>query len=214
MPWTADTLDVLSQAEVKAVLVDGGAPRTSDDALSQINTAIARRLDRLCGAVVQRTVTGERHNGGSCEIWLRQGPASAFTSVVEWQGTNSTTLTAETLGTLPADAYLAEQHPTVPTLYSGRIWRRSNGWDWPFYVGHGNVVVTYSAGRYATTAAVDDRFKEAAAIMLRNFWRSIAPSAIQDGEFDIPISSFPRFAIPNAVRQLLRDEIIEIPGIG
>lgn len=207
----ADTLDVLDLDEAKTT--PGIVGNLSDARLSELVTAISRRLDRACGAVVQRTITGEAHDGGSCEIRLHH-PAYAFTSVTEYQGTTAVALTRETVGTAPSDGYYAEPHKPAPSLYSGTLIRRAGGSDFPFYWGRGNVAVTYTAGRYATTAAVDPIFKRAARIMLRNLLGGDEPGTVNLGEFDVPGGRFPTFAIPNAAKQLLWDEWREIPGVG
>jgi len=210
MPYTADTLDVLTQQEARDAVGSGGTPKTTDDQLDIANTAVSRRLDQLCGAVVRRTVTTEVQKGCCTAIWLRQGPAYSISSVIEYDGTSSQTLTAETLGTAPSAGYFAERHHLTPSLYSGRIVRRASGYDATFWP---QVAITYVAGRYADTASVDQRFKQAAAIMLKNLWRSATPSVGQVGEYLVPVSNFPTFAVPKAALELLSDEILEIPGM-
>jgi hypothetical protein len=59
----------------------------------------------------------------------------------------------------------------------------------------------------ASTSQVDERFKRAAAITLQNLWRDREPGLEPMGEFDVPRSSFPTFAVPNAAEQLLSEEI-------
>lgn len=210
MPWTTDPLDVLTEREAKAATVGDTQNVTQwDTSLSLAVTAISRLLDDKCGAIVNRAVTGERHNGGSPSILLNWRAASAIASVVEYVGTTPVTLTAETLGTAPGTGFLAEIDPRDPSLYTGRIFRRYGGLDGAFPPGRGNVVVTYTAGRYATTDAVDSRFKRGAAMMLANYWRGISVGVgsipTVDG-YDVPQAGFPTFSVPNAVKELLRDD--------
>lgn len=211
MPFTTDTLDVLTEREARDAIGGMAAPSVKDDELSRVNTAVARRLDRLVGPVVRRTVTAELQRGGTRTVWLRQAPAYAISSITEYDGATSQTLSAETLGAAsPANGYLAERHASDPTYLSGRIVRRSSGNEdvfWP------HVSITYTAGRYADTASVDERFKKAASLMLANLWRASSPSLVNVGEFDVPMVSFPTFVVPKAVLDLLADEVIEIPGI-
>jgi hypothetical protein len=84
----------------------------------------------------------------------------------------------------------------------------------PFYPGKGNIFVTYTGGRYGSTAAVDPRFKEAAYIMLRNLWTTEEPTVQINagGEVATPGGRFPTFAVPNAARDLLLDEWREAGG--
>jgi len=211
MPYTADTLDVLTEQEARDAVGSGGTPKPTDDLLARLNTAVARRLDRLVGAIVQRTVTAEIQNGCARAIWLKQSPASAIATVTEYNASTSRTLTAQTLGSAaPANGYFAELHSNNPSLLSGRLIRRTNGYDDTFWP---HVSVTYTAGRYATTAAVDELFKSAATLMLKNLWRSATPTVGRVDEFDVPYANFPTFAVPRAVLEMLADEIIETPAL-
>ncbi len=55
----SDTLDVISLAEGKSAVGITTGDTSQDTALAQKITAVSRRIDRLCGPVVQRTVTDE-----------------------------------------------------------------------------------------------------------------------------------------------------------
>lgn len=198
----AATLDLLSDAEVQAALGLAGA----DSLAEAISTGVSLRLDELCGPVVQRTVTDETHDGGHPEVFLDQAPAASITSVVEYDGTTDTTLTAETNALKPADAYLAELGP-------GIIRRRSSNADSLFPRGRRNIVVTYTAGRVADTASVTEKFKRAAVIMLQNLWRSHEFDVADFGDFDVPRRSIPRVAVPAAVQHLLADEWRDSPRV-
>lgn len=213
MSWTVDTLDILTETEARSAVSDNGTPKATDGLLNWANTVAAQRLDELCGPIVQRTITNERHDGGQQWLRLRHGPVSAFTSVTEYQRGTSVTLSAESGSTLPSSAYLADQDIVDGALYSGMLWRRAAGSPATFYPGKANIFVTYTAGRYATTADVSFRFKLATKLMLDNFWRAVTPSIGRVGEFDVPFSNFPSFAIPNVVTQLLRDDLREAPVI-
>lgn len=207
----SDLLDVIDLEEAKALL--GIRGNTADARYSSWITAISRRLDAACGAVVSRTVTGEAHDGGSREIRLHH-PASAFTSVTEYQGTSSTVLTRETIGTAPADGYLAEPHSPDPTLYSGTLIRRSGGVDVPFYFGRRNIAVTYTAGRYATTSVVAPQFRQAALAMFRK-WKTLDEASVeQSGGFTVPAARFSIDDLLLEAKGFLWNEWREIPGVG
>lgn len=200
------TLDVLTLAEAKAALNLSGT--TAHDAeLPGWITAVSLRFDELIGPVVRRTVTAEKHNGGDQRIFLRNHPNTSITSITEYAGTVATVLTAETIASKPADAYLVEDYEPDPTLLSNIVWRRSSDADSSFPLGRKNVEVTYVAGRFADTASCDERAKKAAALMLINLWRSQQDSSGNVGEFDVPQNNFPTFAIPRAVRQMYDGEI-------
>lgn len=206
----ADTLDVIDIDTARAAL---GAQGRKDDLLAVYITAVSRLLDDRCGPVVQRTITDELHDGGAPLIQLRHGPVTSFSSVVEAQGTTTVTLTRQTFGTAPAEGYIARAHRTTSAPFSGTLERVSGGYTCAFCPGTSTVKATYTAGRYATTAAVDNRFVQAALICLRNLWRNeqgqVSPTP---GELELPMANFARFALPNSVKELLHDEM-RLPGL-
>ena len=160
------TLDVLTEAESLAAVNASATTAT----LTNLVTAVSQQLDELCGPVVVRTITSELHDGGRPTILLRNLPVSSITTVTEYDGTTATTLTAETNVTKTTANYL--HLGTAGEVASGRIVRRSNNADYVFPAGRRNIDVTYVAGRAATTSAVAPKFKQAAAMMLRNVWVS------------------------------------------
>lgn len=210
----SDTLDVVTLAEAKALLNIGASDTTKDTALALKITAVSRRLDRLCGPIVQRTVTDEVHPGGCPSIRVRRWPVASFTTVTEYDATVSQTLTLEDFDTQPTDGYLPERWESTPTaVFNGVIWRRASGCGSWFPCGPEAVKVTYVAGRAANTAAVDAVFKEAAGIALKNVWRTMESAVQSLGEFDVPAQNFPVSMVTKAVRDAIQDEIIETPGI-
>lgn len=209
----ADTLDVLTLAEGKAAVGISSSDTSKDTELAAKITGVSRRLDQLVGPIVRRTVTGEAHEGGRHKIRVRQWPVYSFTTVTEYQDTAATVLTLEDYDTQPTDAYAPERWHTSTAVYNGRIERRANGWRYVFPPGPEAVRVTYVAGRYADTASVDPMFKEAAVIMLKNAWRPMEASTLLNGEFDVAAQNFPRFGVPNYVRDLLASEWVEVPGV-
>ena len=160
------TLDVLTEAESLAAVNASATTAT----LTNLVTAVSQQLDELCGPVVVRTITSELHDGGRPTILLRNLPVSSITTVTEYDGTTASTLTAETNATKTTANYL--HLGTAGEVASGRIVRRSNNTDYVFPTGRRNIDVTYVAGRAATTSAVAPKFKQAAAMMLRNVWVS------------------------------------------
>jgi hypothetical protein len=156
----ADTLDVLTLAEAKAALNIPASNNDYDTELAQVVTAASRFIDDVFGPVVQRTITDERHDGYAGTVDLDHAPVVSITSVKEYSGGTASTLTAETetiAGTYRVD------------LEQGIIYRRST---WVAYrFASQSVVVTYVAGRAATTAAVDAKFKEAGAIAAIHLWQ-------------------------------------------
>lgn len=179
----ADTLDVLTLAEGRSALNIQSGDTTQDTELASYITAVSRRLDDLCGAIVKRTITAEEYPGGSGVIYLRWAPVSVtatttISSVSEYTSGSAQALTAETLVSATGNDYAFD-------AVTGRLTRRSSWQDWRF--ADQRVVVTYSAGRYATTAAVDAKFKIAASLYLEAIWsasQGVGGSATFGGDID------------------------------
>lgn len=194
------TNDLLTLAEARAAVSIDASDTSQDSGLALYNTAVSERLDEICGPVVQRTVTSELHDGGRHWIQLYFRPVASVTTATEYVGTTGTTLTAESNASKPASAYMLETR-------TGIVRRRASGGDSRFAIGRQNIALTYSAGRYATTAVVGERFKLAAQIMLSHIWRVERGGGNQTfGEF-VPSGS--SFAVPNRVLELLADELLE-----
>lgn len=203
----ADTLDVLTLAEAKAAVKLGATDSSKNALVAAAITSLSRSFDSIYGPVVQRTVTSELHDGGGYAVALLEAPvtaASDVTTVTEYVGTASTVLSVESNSSKPANAYLVDRYPGWTRL--GLIRRRSSDSDDTYPAGRLNVEITYEAGRYATTAAVDERFKEAARLWLANRWRAAGMSTVSVDDYDVPHLSFPSFAIPNFVKEQLVGE--------
>lgn len=203
----ADTLDIVTLSEAKDGLNLNNTTRY-DDELALWITAVSRRLDQLVGPVVQRTVSTEAHTGGDHEIYLAQHPISSITSVTEYHGgdgTTARTLTAETNASKPLHAYKTTPYSADRTLLGSKLRRRSSNADAIFEPGDENIEVTYVAGRAATTAAVDERYKIGASLILQHLWHTQRPdtTTVGTGEFEVPTQRTPRWAIPRAVRAQL-----------
>lgn len=201
--YAADSLHVISLAEAKhGINLDVDPTKDKhDDELRRFITAVSRRLDELCGPVVKRTVTDEVHDGGNGLVFLDKHPVASVTAVKEYSGTTLTTLTAETVASQIADQYLLDTR-------LGLLHRRSSGSDILFTTGRANVLVTYVAGRYDNTAAVDGKFKTAAALILQELWKPAAGRWAQNfaGE-EVPLGIMPWAALPRPARELLGDEL-------
>lgn len=200
----ADTLDVITLAEGKAAVNIATADTTQDTELASFITAISRRLDSLCGPVVKRLIAEEDHlTYGQAVLETRLRPIYDVQGVVEYDSAgNHTHLTEETVTTKPADGWLID--PTTSSRF--RVLRRSQGLPYTYPQG-GIVRLEYNAGRYATTAAVDAVFKQAAAIMLANLWRreqGVGSNTFGNtGDMFNPL--VPTFAVPRAVLELLAE---------
>lgn len=202
----ADTLDVITLAEGKGAVNIATSDTSQDTELAGYITAVSRRLDSLCGPVVARTIAEEDHlSYGQAVIETRQRPIYAIAGVVEYDSAGvHTHLSEETITTKPADAWLVD--PSTSSRF--RVLRRSYGLPYTFPQG-GIVRLEYSAGRYATTAAVDAVFKQAAAIMIANLWRreqGVGSNTFGNaGDMFNPL--IPTFAVPRAVLELLAEHL-------
>lgn len=191
----ADTLDVLTLAEGQAAVVDTSAGGVTK--LEAWITAVSRRIDDLCGPVVIRTITDERHFGNTDTLFLHHHPVQSVTTVTEYASGTGTVLTAETLAA--AGTYLYDSR-------LGTLTRRSS---WSTSTFGQDVLVTYVAGRYATTEDVDPLFKQAAVIMLTHLWRSAGTGRgeVFDAVEGANIFGTPTFAVPRAALELLGSEV-------
>ncbi|MGW5647521.1 hypothetical protein [Saccharopolyspora sp. NPDC003762] len=201
------TLDVLTLDEAKQALNSTGTA-VADLELAAWITAVSQQLDDLVGPVVARPVTSEAHAGGRHVVLLRHYPIRSVTSVTEYRAGAEVVLTRETVSSRPAEAYLLEQYGPDVALWSNWLRRRRSGADAAFATGS-TVVASYEAGRFESTVDVAARFKIAAMLMLKNLWRSQEDSVAATGEFMVPASSFPTFAVPRAVREMFPHEVQE-----
>lgn len=199
------TTDLLSPEEAREVLGRGAADVTKGTALARAVTAVSDRIAAGVGPIVYGTLT-ESFDGGCSSVWLK-GPVQSIVSVVEYDSTTAGTLAVSSNSSQPDNAYWADTE-------SGELVRRSGNADGRFPVGRRNVVVTYVAGRCASTATVPERYKEAAAVALKSWWRTYESGVGRTGEYDVPQASFPTFAVPKAVKDMLADEWRTGSGIG
>jgi hypothetical protein len=170
-----DTLDILTTDEAQDYINDTSGTRDLETRLAPLNTLISRRIDTLCGPVVQRTLTDEAYDGGGCTLFLRNTPVVSVSAVKEYAGGILTTLTAEALTTSTGNDYYLDTR-------LGTIERRST-WATSTF-GVQRVLVTYIAGRYTATETVDPLFKAAAGLVLHRLWRREAPAWARTPNFD------------------------------
>lgn len=178
--------DVLTLPEARAAAELAPGDTSRDAMLALYVSGVSELLDEQFGAMVVRPVTAELDGAGE-SLWLPDWPVASVTSVVE------------------DGVVLAADDFHVSTAGYGRLRRRVPGSFTRWTGGPVAVTVTYQAGRYASTEQVAARVKIAARIMLRNLTRSEGFDLVQLGEYEAGGSSFPRFAVPNAVAGLLAD---------
>lgn len=196
------TLDVVTLAESKLALNIAASDTAHDTELASYITAVSLALDDLCGPIVQRTVTGELHDGGGHSVMPRRTPVVSVSSVTEYQNTTAQVLSAESNSAKSTNDYLLENDGVHRVV----VRRRGSNSDSLFTAGRRNVSLTYVAGRFADTSSVSAKFKQGAAIMLAQLWRSEQGAGTQT--FGATELGVPTFAVPNAVRQLLSVELL------
>jgi hypothetical protein len=199
------SIDILSLDEAKQALSQDSLYSENDTLLSGYISSVSRRLDQVCGPIVQRTVTGELYDGRGHTIWLRQRPLASVTQVIEYDKAVAETLTEDTNSVSPADGFRVD-------LKSGTITRMISGVPYKFVSGIQNIRVTYIAGRYTDTANVDPLFKIAAQAFLAHVWKTNQGMGTQTFSYDGATPTV-TYALPNRVKDLLGDEI-QTPGIG
>ncbi len=194
-----DALDVISIDEAKRII-----SLRNDDQNAELGlyvTAVSRKLDDMCGPIINRTVT-ETHDGGCNGVRIIAEPVDSFTSVTEYAGTTAQVLTAETSSSQTATSYLWDP-------LTGYLRRRGSGSDAYFAAGRKNVVVVMTSGR-GTTA--DERFKRAAGIILGQLWKRERGAGTETfGAYEgMPTG----FAVPNAAVEILGRELRDGPWVG
>lgn len=195
------TIDLLTLQEAKAALV-GVTSSSSDGVIAGFVTALSKRLDDLCGPIVQRTVT-ELHDGACGAIYLRTTPLVSITSVTEFASTTGTVLSVETNASKPANGYLL-----VNDGHYVELRRRASGSDSSFSWGQSNVQVVFEAGRFAATASVGEDFKTAARLFLQHLFRPSmgGGSETYGPPIGVTTSGIPSFGLPRVVADLLTGE--------
>lgn len=210
----ADPLDLLTLAEAKRAINMKAANEDHDLALETDITAISRLIDAECGPVVQRTVTAERLDAD--DVVLRFSPVASIGTVREARSGDIETLTAHSFGGT-VDGYYAEPHWTGGTFLSGVLQRRYDGAPGAWPAG-AEIEVTYTAGRYPTTATVDRRFKACAGAVLQRFWKGEAgiwaqsAQTIYDAGQEAQISPEMSTVAKRLIHKMLADET-RMPGI-
>lgn len=195
--------DLLTLAEAKAALNIDPDDDQFDVELAMYVTALSQRIDDLCGPVVKRTVTDERHDATTGPVWLNQVPVASVSLVIEYVSGMATTLEAEASLTEAGDYVLLD-----PGTVNSRLARRSSFYDRWWSTGS-TVVVTYVAGRFSSTAAVSPKFKQAAAKALAWLWRGDqgAGTVTFGGAEGTSLFGL-GFALPNVVKEMLAYETL------
>lgn len=200
------TLDLVTVSEAAAYLQQP----SNSSLIDELITAVSLMIDDRCGPVVERSMGTKPCDGGETTIWLDPTPIYAVSTVVEYipGSTSGTTLTASTNTSIAANGYIID-------TTKGSLTRVASGRPIPFVAGLKNVEVTFHAGRYATTAAVSQQFKQAALISVSHNWqlehgtRNSTFGAIEDGGSTFGYG----WALPKRALEILGTQVRPTVGI-
>jgi len=107
--------------------------------------AAQKVIERELGHIVSKTIRAERHNGGHCEVWLRELPVLYVQNVEEGWGYYDWELDDQEVNSIPALSMWAY---SLDQPEEGLVTRRSQGNVLvPFTPGRDNIRVDYVAGR-------------------------------------------------------------------
>ena len=181
----AEATDILTLAEARTALRQGSTQTANDTVIAHLVTAVTEHLDGDdgIGPTVIRTVTGETHDGRGTCIRLAHRPVESITTITE-----------SSVAVDPSGWLLDAE--------TGFVYRRNGDRDTCWESGRDNIVVTYEAGRVATTVGVSAHIKQGAILFLRHLWRAEQWNAegITSADFEVPQVAYPSFSVPNAVK--------------
>lgn len=204
-------VDLATLADLKSHLNIPAGDTTQDTELQGFLDAATPVIENITGPIVAKTVTAERHSGGTgsrSTILLRQRPVTAVTTVVEFVGNYAQTVA------VVADPSAATAYSCTFDPETGQLTRRvSGGQTYPWAWGEDNIYVTYTAG-YATVPA---NVRLAALFQAAHLYQSSQlggrPSWGSSAGADDAYAALPAsYAVPNRVRELL-DGNQRIPGM-
>lgn len=152
---------LITLAEAKAFLRLKTA--TDDDKLMDFIDAASSVAQFYCGDLLPQTYT-ETHDGGDQAIYVRHTPIVSVSSLTEYVGSITYTLTNQPLGqSVNAWGY------TIDDPAAGRIVRRTaSGLVWRFVPGVGNVTVTYTTG----VASIPVQVRLGVEFIVRHLWQT------------------------------------------
>lgn len=162
----ADT-DLLSLDEALEAINMVGSGATHGEQIAQWVSAVSEVVDDKCGPVVIREIEDEVIYPRGGLLFPLYQPLVEVSEISEYVSGVATELTLEEVSA--SGDYLVR---------SGLIERRSGFSPVPW---RGPAVVSYTAGRFASTEEVSAKFKTAAGACLRRLWAREAPAWARGG---------------------------------
>lgn len=160
--------EIASLSDVKTYLrIPNPTLAMSDDAiLLDMMDAARRVVERELGHIVSKTISAERHDGGSCQITLRELPVLYVQQVEEGWNYYNWQLSNNTVNTQPSTSIWVY---SVDIPQEGVVTRRGPGnVPFPFVRGLNNIRVDYVVGREYVPATAMIAFKELVSYWYRN----------------------------------------------
>lgn len=118
---------------------------TEDTTLQMLMNSAQKVVERELGHIVAKTISAERHDGGRCEIWLRELPVLYVQNIEEGWGYYDWELDDQEVNQVPALSMWAF---SLDNPAEGLVTRRSQGNVLvPFVTGRNNIRCDYVAGR-------------------------------------------------------------------
>lgn len=182
---------IASLTEVKTYLrmPNPASPSPDDMILQMFMNAAQVAIEKEIGFIVKKTIRAERHDGGKCELWVRNLPILYVINVEEGWGFYDWDLDDQQVNTITA---LSIWSYSLDDAAEGLITRRSAGNVLvPFVSGRNNIRVDYAVGRTEMPANAVLAFCEIVAHWFRTTQQRTAnsagvgyqPSALVDTDF-------------------------------
>lgn len=138
--------ELASLAQIKDYLRIPDANTSDDTKLSTVFMPAAQKvIERELGHIVSKVIRAERHDGGKCEVWLRELPVLYVENVEEGWGYYDWELDDQEVNSIPALSIWAY---SLDQPHEGLVTRRGPGNVlYPFVHGRNNIRIDYVAGR-------------------------------------------------------------------
>lgn len=192
--------------EAKSFLNIPTSDVTEDETIASFIDAASNVAQFYCGDLLPTTYT-EVHDGGGAAIYTRHTPVLSVTTLTEYIGSITYTLTNQPLGSSTnAWGYTIDDPP------AGRIVRRSaSGIAWRFVPGLGNVSITYTAGM----TEIPEQVYAGISFIVKHLFESQRGAASMPAQFSDTMSPVPGtgYAIPNRAIEMFQT-VPRMPVIG
>lgn len=202
--------EIASLSTVKQYMrVPNPTNTSSDDATIQILMAAAQKVvERELGHIVAKKYHTERHDGGKCEVWLRELPVLYVSNVEEGWGYYDWELDDQEVNSIPALSIWAY---SLDMPDEGLVTRRGPGNVlYPFVHGRNNIRVSYVAGRTDIPANAVLAFLELVSIWFRQSQLRTAGGGASETQFNALNQDFTRATGDSSINLGVPTSIIEM----